>query len=162
MSRQNEGLINGFYLVLLGVTLGSTLALGAFVAPVIFKASLFLEHLALDTYESGRLMSEIFRRYAHLLVISLAFIALYEGWRIFQGERKVVLIAAGAASLLAGGAFAFYYTPEILSLQTQGIEATLTAHFETVHRQAEAAFKVQSFALGVLLFLRVLRLQRLY
>lgn len=162
MNRQTEGVINGFYLVLIGVLLGATLALGAFVAPVVFKASLFLDQAVLDTYESGRLMSEVFRRYAHLLVVSLMMVALYEGWRIFKGERGIALIAAAAAVLISGGAFAFYYTPEILTLQSQGVEATLTAGFETVHRQAEAAFKLQSFALGVLLFLRVLRLQKLY
>lgn len=162
MNRQTEGTIVALYLVLLGTLLGATMALGAFVAPVIFKAGLFLDQATLDRYESGRLMSEVFRRYAHLLVIALVFVPVFEGWRIARGERGILLIAAATATLVAGGLFAFYYTPEILSLQTQGVEATLTGHFESIHRQAEAAFKALSFALAFLLFLRILRLQRLY
>lgn len=162
MNRQTEGIITGFYLVLIGISLGATLALGAFAAPVIFKASLFLSGATLDTYESGRLMSEVFRRYAHLLAFTLVMTALYEGWRLYRNERGYALIAAAAATLLSGGAFVLYYTPEIISMHNMGIEATLTASFDRIHHQAEAAFKVLSFALGVLLFLRILRLQRLY
>lgn len=153
---------NAFYLVLLGVLLGSTLALGALGAPVIFGANHYLEEAILSRYESGRIMSEIFARYALILKAALVAIVLYEGWRLRLKERGVMLLIAATAALVAGGAFAFYYTPAILAAQAIGEEATTTAAFDTLHKGAEMSFKLLSFALGALLFLRALRLQKAY
>ena len=154
--------LNAFYLLLLGMLLGGTLVLGALTAPVIFGANFFLQEAILSRYESGRLMSEIFARYAVILKAGLAAVVLYEGWRMLQKERGLFLWGAVAAVLLSGGAFAFYYTPAILAAQAVGEAATATAAFEALHTGAEASFKLLSFALAALLFLRLLRLQRGY
>ncbi len=154
--------LNAFYLVFLGVLLGSTLALGALSAPVIFGANHYLEHTLLSRYESGQIMSEIFARYAVILKAGLVTVVLYEGWRLWLKESGMMLLMAVAGVLAAGGAFAFYYTPEILQAQALGEAATASAAFDQLHKGAEMSFKLLSFALGALLFLRVLRLQRAY
>jgi hypothetical protein len=154
--------ISAFYLVFLGVLLGSTLALGALTAPVIFGANHYLDTAILSRYGSGQLMSEIFARYVLILKTGLVVVVLYEGWRLWLKERGVMLLIAATAILVAGGAFAFYYTPGILEAQALGEEATTTAAFDTLHKGAEMSFKLLSFAFAALLFLRALRLQKAY
>lgn len=160
MNQGNRALINSFYITLLAILLGSTMALGALVAPVIFKANLFFESATIDQFESGRLMSEIFRRYGYLLGFSLIFIAIYEIWEIVKGERSKVLIVFVSVTLITGLLFVFYYTPAILEMQAAGVEATVTAEFGTIHKQAEAVFKLLSVAVAMIIFLRVLDFQR--
>ena len=105
-------------------------------------------------------MSEIFRRYSYLLIISLLFIAIYESYTIYKGERSISNIVFVTTALICGLLFAFYYTPEILHAQSQGVEATLTDRFATIHKQAEISFKLLSFSLIMMIFLKVLRLQK--
>ena len=52
--------INVFYTVLLGTTLGASFALGAFVAPTLFNSETILHGELLSHYQEGLLMTEIF------------------------------------------------------------------------------------------------------
>lgn len=147
-----------FYIVLLGVTLGATITLGAMVAPVIFKAAAYIDNAEIDLFASGRLMSEIFRRYAIFISITLIYGAAYEIWRFYKGERLASVMILAAITLVSGGLFAWYYTPAILALQAQGIEATHTIDFNSLHSQSVSVFKIFATASGALLIYRVLRL----
>ncbi|MDR1911325.1 MAG: DUF4149 domain-containing protein [Helicobacteraceae bacterium] len=152
--------VESFYIVLLGVMLGSTLTLGAFVAPVVFKAALYMDNEAIGVFDSGRLMSEIFRRYSICVSAALVFSVAYEIWRFWIGDRRLAVALIATIVLISGGLFAWYYVPAIYDLQTQGVDATLSADFGTLHSQSVTLFKIFAAANCVLLAYRVSRLFR--
>jgi hypothetical protein len=146
------------YIALLGVTLGATITLGAIVAPVVFKAAMYIDNVEIDVFASGRLMSEIFRRYAIFASIALAYSAFYEIWRFWKGDRFISILTLAAIAFVSGGLFAWYYTPAILALQDSGIEATQTLKFDSLHSQSVSVFKIFALSSGALLIYRVSRL----
>ena len=66
------------YLIILASAFGAVIVLGAFVAPVIFKADRLLSEVTLGNYNSGIIMAEIFRRFSYWIYIVSFFIASYE------------------------------------------------------------------------------------
>ncbi|GHV06849.1 hypothetical protein AGMMS50229_12430 [Campylobacterota bacterium] len=154
-------IVDVLYIILLGLLLGSALTLGALTAPVVFTANLYLPDATLSVYQTGALMSEIFRRYAFVLTISLALIVIYETHSFIIATRKLLLISV-LLVVVSGALFASYYTPVILELQKGGLEAIATERFSSIHNGAEAVFKLFSLALTVQLVLRILRLMKHY
>ena len=57
-----------FYLFLLGICIGSELAIGIFMAPVIFYPSQYIGEGVLSHYQSGQLMTQVFLKYNILLI----------------------------------------------------------------------------------------------
>ncbi|MDR3346982.1 MAG: DUF4149 domain-containing protein [Helicobacteraceae bacterium] len=145
------------YFVVIGALLGATFTLGAFVAPVIFKATLFFDNLPIDVYQSGRLMSEIFRRFNYLLIFALIVVAAYEIWRFVVKDRSKIAMVSAIAVLVFGSLFAAYYVPEILYLQSLGVSHLQTAEFDAIHTQSEYVFKLLLFANLALLITHLLR-----
>ncbi|MDR2905838.1 MAG: DUF4149 domain-containing protein [Helicobacteraceae bacterium] len=162
-----RSLSEAFYLTFLGIVLGSTLVLGAIVAPVVFKAALFMDLPAADLLASGRLMSEIFRRFSYILAFASLLIAAYEIWSFFADGREqtaqtgleIAIKSAAAIAVISSAAFAFYYTPEVLRMQELGAEAIDSARFSAIHRQAESVFKILSASLFALLFARLVAIK---
>jgi hypothetical protein len=148
--------IETFYIVLLGITLGATITIGAIVAPVIFKAAIYIDNVEIDVFASGQLMSEIFRRYAIFASIALVFSAFYETWRFWKGDRRASIMILAAIAFVSGGLFAWYYTPTILALQAEGIEATQTIYFNSLHAQSVSVFKIFAVSSGALFIYRLL------
>ncbi|GHS88570.1 hypothetical protein FACS189487_07120 [Campylobacterota bacterium] len=152
-------ILDAAYIIVLGLALGSAVTLGALTAPVVFKAALYMDNPSVDLLASGSLMSEIFRRFAYFLTLVLIFIAVYEVRR-FKLERRAATLAAAVITLIAGGAFAWYYTPEVLRMQELGGEAIASIHFASIHRQAEAVFKIFAASCFTLLTIRVMALSK--
>ncbi|MDR1452020.1 MAG: DUF4149 domain-containing protein [Helicobacteraceae bacterium] len=148
-------ILETFYVVLLGVTLGATITIGAIVAPTIFKAALYIGSDEIDLFASGRLMSEIFRRYAVFVGATILFSAFYEIWRFWKDDRLTSVLILTALAFVSGGLFAWYYAPTILALQAEGVEATQTIGFNSLHSQSVSAFKIFTLSVGALLIYRV-------
>ncbi|MDR3163178.1 MAG: DUF4149 domain-containing protein [Helicobacteraceae bacterium] len=152
--------IDVIYTVLLGALFGAAIALGALVAPVIFRASVYME-IAVDVYQSGKLMSEIFRRFNYALIAALIVITAYECWRWYVRESGVGFLLAALSAVISGGVFAFYCTPFILSAaRSDDIEVLSSPSFHSVHSLSEALFKVFVLALLTLFALNLRRLAK--
>lgn len=156
-----EAIINILYLIVLAMSAGAVLALGAFVAPVVFNADVLFNLLQIGRYEEGLIMAEIFRRFSYWLYFSLFFIVMYELYlfKIMQRDRVAFLSASVAAFCIA--LFNGVYTPKILQMQSQGQEAMLTPEFESLHKASELDFKVLFVALLVLVFRRLMLLKKM-
>lgn len=160
MQIDKKSILNASYITLLAILLGSTIALGALVAPVIFKANLFFSNTFIDQYESGRLMSEIFRRYSYLLIVSIAAITTFEAYKMVVKDRALFITLFSAMTIISGSLFAFYYTPEILKMVNLGIEAMDSEHFQQIHIESEICFKLLSASIAMTIFLQVLKKER--
>lgn len=148
------------YIWLLGAVIGIELAVGVLVAPVIFFPISILGEGVLSHYQSGLLMTHIFLRFNMiLLVVSIASV-LYE---LYMYRKKCGDVWAWGMSVvvLAGmGLFVFYYTPYILEAQAQGVEATRSAAFASMHKGSEWAIKVILIAQSIILGRRVWLMQK--
>ncbi|RAX54971.1 hypothetical protein CCY99_02195 [Helicobacter sp. 16-1353] len=146
--------INAFYNWILGLSIGAIIASGAFVAPVIFRASNF--GVELDLAQSGILMTAIFLKLNALLLFVAFIIAVYEifSLRLSSHTRiqKAILFVSGGISVVCILLFALYYTPFILESQELGTIAT--SEFNAMHKQSEFVFNVLFFALSINLIYR--------
>ncbi len=139
------------YLMLLGITLGLVLTLGAIVAPTIFHADKFLGSGILDHYQMGLLMSAIFIKSNYVLNFTAIAILLREGYAYKSFERDSIAIPSAATAVLMIFLFTLYYTKEILSLQAMGDEVTNSNTFASVHKASELDFQLLAFSLALLL-----------
>ncbi len=139
------------YLMLLGITLGLVLTLGAIVAPTIFHADKFLGSGILDHYQMGLLMSAIFIKSNYVLNFTAIAILLREGYAYKSFERDSIAIPSAATAVLMIFLFTLYYTKEILSLQAMGDEVTNSNTFASVHKASELDFQLLALSLALLL-----------
>lgn len=141
--------IDVVYLLMVGMTAGAVLILGAFVAAVVFHSEFFLSVPLLSRYEEGKIMGEIFRRFSYWAYFISVVIALYEisRYKMMQIDRVSILSAMGAISTLL--LFAAVYTPKILEYQARG-EAAIDESFEALHKASEIDFKILLVMLLVL------------
>lgn len=131
------------YIILLGVALGTTFALGAFVAPTIFRSELFLGSEMLNHFQEGLLMTEVFRKYAVLMNITAAAVVLKEGYELAVCRRKDYPVLIGALVVVVSSLlFTLYYTPEIIAAQALGPAGTETAAFKATHQASVVDFKI--------------------
>ena len=149
------------YLLILAVALGSGLFAGAITAPVVFHANDYIPGADLTRYEMGSLMSEIFRRLAFIVDISLLVIILDEGRKIWQKQREWFGTLMAVLAVIAGYLFSFYFIPEILGMQQIGPLATSSEVFEALHADSELWFKVYILAIATLIIKKLLRLTTL-
>ena len=159
MKKQLSIYADIFYIVVLGVIAGTIFCLGALTAPVVFRANLYTD-LALDVYQSGRIMSEIFRRLVYILGFAVITVAAYEIWYFCKKRSTISIAVFAVATIVFASIFAFYQTPVILSMQTAGIEALQTTEFANIHTQSETVFKCLLIAILGLIITRIYKLIR--
>ncbi len=145
------------YLLVLAVALGAGLFAGAVTAPVVFHANDYIAGADLTRYEMGSLMSEIFRRLAFIVDLSIVVIIADEGRRLFQKQKAWFGTLMAVLSVISGYLFSFYFVPEILSMQQIGPLATGSEVFEALHADSELWFKVYILAVGTLLVKRLIK-----
>ncbi|MCI7363915.1 MAG: DUF4149 domain-containing protein [Campylobacter lanienae] len=146
-----------FYLFLLGICIGSELAIGIFMAPVIFYPSQYIGEGVLSHYQSGQLMTQVFLKYNILLIFISSLILLFEIVNLKGSESFNYKISAFFLSLiisLLAMSFVFYFTPYILQAQKIGAEATATAEFISMHKASEFVMKAMLLAQVALFFIR--------
>jgi len=147
------------YLLVLGMSLGAVLVLGAVVAPVVFHSDRYVVDMFIDHYNMGMIMGEIFRRFAYWTYFLAAYIAFYEAYMYKRGQRDATVFAAAATALFSSLMFAAVYVPKILLMQSMGKEATQSDTFANIHIASEIDFKLLAIALLVLFIRRLMILR---
>lgn len=137
------------YLLLIAMTAGAVLVLGAFVAAVVFHSEVYLSVPLLSRYEEGKIMGEIFRRFTYWAYFMSVVIAVYEvaRYKVMQIDKIAILSALGSIGTLL--LFSAVYTPKILEYQTRG-ELAIDDSFEALHKASEIDFKILLVMLLVL------------
>lgn len=146
-----------FYLFLLGICIGAELAIGIFMAPVIFYPSQYIGEGVLSHYQSGQLMTQVFLKYNILLIFISSLLLLFEIVNLKGSESFNYKISAFFLSLiiaLLAMSFVFYFTPYILQAQKIGAEATATAEFISMHKASKFVMKAMLLAQVALFFIR--------
>lgn len=137
----------------LAVIVGGVLALGAFVAPELFRD--------IDRVQAGRVMSMVFNRFDKALLGGLVLILIGEMMRFLSGAlAHKSIIAIGRYVTLAVLAVIMFYTvfvstPDLLAMTRAGIRPGATPEgleFTRKHKQSENLYKLQVLA-GVLLII---------
>lgn len=146
-------LIDIFYLLFIGMTIGAVAILGIFVAAVVFHSEIFLSVPLLSRFEEGKIMGEIFRRFSYWGYFMAAVIAIYEvsRYKVMQIDKISILSAIGSIATLL--LFSAVYTPKILEYQEQGEAVMVENSFEALHKASEIDFKILLVMLSIL-FLR--------
>lgn len=129
------------YLLLIAMTAGAVLVLGAFVAAIVFHSEVYLSVPLLSRYEEGKIMGEIFRRFTYWAYFMSVVIAVYEvaRYKVMQIDKIAILSALGSIGTLL--LFSAVYTPKILEYQTRG-ELAIDDSFEALHKASEIDFKI--------------------
>ena len=148
------------YLLVLGMSLGAVIVLGAIVAPVVFHSDRYLVEMMIDHYNMGIIMGEIFHRFSYWIYFLAFYIALYEAYMYKQGQRDATLFAAAFSAFFSALMFSAVYAPKILIMQSMGREATQSDTFANIHIASEIDFKILAITL-LLLFIRRLMLLRI-
>lgn len=145
-----RALIDVFYLLVIAMTVGAVLILGAFVAAVVFHSEIYLSIPLLSRYEEGKIMGEIFRRFTYWGYIIAVIIVWYEiaRFKMMQIDKVSIMAALGAVGtlLLFGGV----YSPKMLEFQQQGEAAMMNNAFESLHKASEIDFKIMLVMLLIL------------
>lgn len=147
-----KAIIDITYILLLAMTAGAVLVLGAFVAAVVFHSELYLSVPLLSRYEEGKIMGEIFHRFTYWGYFMTMIIAVYEvsRYKVMQIDKISILSALGSIGTLL--LFSAVYTPKILEYQARG-ESAIDESFEALHKASEIDFKIL-LAMLVILFAR--------
>lgn len=138
---QKKVFIDVVYLLLIAMSAGAVLVLGALVAAVVFHSEFYLTLPILSRYEEGKIMGEIFRRFSYWAYFMTVVIAVYEvsRYKVMQIDKISILSALGSIGTLL--LFSAVYTPKILEYQARGEEA-IDASFEALHKASEIDFKI--------------------
>ncbi|MCD8212552.1 MAG: DUF4149 domain-containing protein [Campylobacter sp.] len=146
------------YLFLLAALIGIEIALGAFVAPMLFFPQKFIGEGVLTHFQSGVLMTQIFLKYNYVLLGVSAFAFIFDLFGLKQKECMHVKISAFALSFISftlALAFVFYFTEFIVQAQAIGEVATKgNAEFDAIHATSELVMKLMMIAQTILFFLR--------
>lgn len=136
-----KALIDITYLLLIAMTAGAVLVLGAFVAAVVFHSEIYLTVPLLSRYEEGKIMGEIFHRFTYWAYFMSVVIAVYEiaRYKVMQIDKIAILSALGSIGTLL--LFSAVYTPKILEYQACG-ESAIDKSFEALHKASEIDFKI--------------------
>ena len=143
------------YLLLIAMSLGAILVLGIFVTATIFHSNEYLSTVMLTHYDQGLLMTEIFRRFAYFLTFLAFAVFVFEGNEYKRGRRDKISMISAFFIIATALMFSGVYTPEIMALQDQGMEATQSEAFESLHLGSEVDFKVLALSLAVLFIQRM-------
>ena len=143
-----------FYLTLLGSTLGVCIALGIFVAPVVFHANSLLKG-AIDHYQEGLIMTEIFVRSNYLIAFTSLFVLAVEAYHFLFFCRDKITFFSAFGVVWMGLMFVFYYTPQIIEFQKTGESVLKNELFQKAHFASELDYKILLVCLTIL-FVRYL------
>ena len=143
------------YLLLIGMSLGAVLVLGVFVAATVFHSNQFLSTVMLTHYDQGLLMTEIFRRFAYFITFLALVVFVFEGNEYKRGRRDKIAMISAFFIIVTSLMFSGVYTPEIMALQDQGLEATQSEAFANLHMGSEIDFKLLALALAVMFIQRM-------
>jgi len=137
--------INFLYQIGLAIWIGGSIALGALVAPALFKA--------LPRQEAGAIFGPTLRRFSRLRVIAVSLIIAGAASKYLVWERNAVSPWI-AARWVAIAFLAFCVVYEIRYLEP-GLEGRRgdAAAFEILHRRSELLMKLALAAAVVALFL---------
>lgn len=147
------------YLLLIGATIGAVLVLGIIVAPTIFHSEGLLTNAFLDNYDEGILMAEVFRRFSYWTYLTTIAIVVFELYEYKQARRNKIAMTSAFIAVSTSLLFSAVYTPKILAMQSEGVEATMSDAFASLHAASELDFKVLAVALMVLFFQRIVLLR---
>lgn len=150
-----------FYITFLGIALGVEIAVGAFIAPVIFFPHRFLGEGVLSHFQSGILMTQVFLKTNMLLSIVALYSVVFESvvW-VKKTHRDIFSILCALVALGLSALFVLYYTPFIVEAQAQGALATATEAFNHMHKESEMVMKALMVTQLGLLFRRVWLIQK--
>ncbi len=144
-------LITLVYIIVLGVTLGAGLFVGAVVAPVIFNSELYLGSELLTRFQEGLIMSENFVRLGYLVTFTVICVVLYEGYKYKMFDRDIYSTIPAFLLISSGLLYSQYYIPQVLEMQTKGESIVGNTTFENLHFASELDFKLFAFSLFILL-----------
>lgn len=147
------------YLMILAASLGGVLVLGIVVAAVVFNTDKLALEIALDRYNAGIIMGEIFHRFSYWTYFLALVVFLYELVQYKNGRGDNIVFMSGIAVIFSSLMFSVVYSPKILEMQSMGREATQSEGFENMHMASEIDFKILAAGLLVL-FIRRLMLLR--
>jgi len=136
------------------------MVLGAMVAPVVFNPNKILVDVALDHFNSGIIMGEIFHRFSYWIYFVATVVIIYEAAMYKLGQRDAIAFGSAITVIFSSLMFSAVYSPKILSMQAIGVEATQSDTFKNVHLASELDFKILAVGL-IVLFIRRLLLLRL-
>lgn len=148
------------YLVVIAATFGAVMTLGVLVAPVVFNPNSYLVEVSLDRYNSGMIMSEIFRRFSVWLYFVAAYVLVYEALLYKKGQRDGISMISAFIVAFTSLMFSGVYVHKILAMQAIGPEATMSDTFANTHLASEIDFKILAVALLVLFIRRMMLLRR--
>ena len=144
-----KAVIDVVYVMLLAMTAGAVLVLGAVVAAVVFHSEVYLSIPILSRYEEGKIMGEIFLRFSYWAYFMTLIITLYEVSHYFVMKLDRVSILSAFLAVFTLMMFSGVYVPKILEYQSRG-ESAMDASFETLHKASELDSKLLLLALLVL------------
>lgn len=145
-------LVNIFYNLVLGITLGSSFALAAFVAPVIFNTDIALGRDILSRFQEGLIMTAVFKKYSILLNITVIVILLIEGIQIaVYKKRDYLQLGIAFVVLVTSLLFTGYFTPAIIQAQVSGPGIIQSEAFQAMHQASVLDFSFILVSLFVLM-----------
>ncbi len=145
--------IFNFYIIVLGLSAGSILALGIFVAPVVFVPDPILGKGILSHFQSGLLMSRVFINFNYLLSFTGFFILFFEFKAFFSLDKDKISFFIAIVVIYCIALFILYYTPYILHAQSQ--MQTETSGFASMHKGSELDFKILLVTIIALIWRRL-------
>lgn len=147
------------YLITLAATLGAVVVLGAIAAPIIFHTENILHSVVLDSYNAGIIMGEIFHRFSYWIYFLAFFVLFYELIMYKKGQRDPIIFASSVTVVFSALMFSAIYSPNIISMQRLGSEATQSDTFKNIHLASELDFKILAAALFILFIRRLMLLK---
>lgn len=147
------------YLIALAATLGAVVVLGAIAAPIIFHTENILHSVVLDSYNAGIIMGEIFHRFSYWIYFLAFFVLFYELIMYKKGQRDPIIFASSVTVVFSALMFSAIYSPNIISMQRLGSEATQSDTFKNIHLASELDFKILAAALFILFIRRLMLLK---
>lgn len=154
MSR-NFRIITMIYLIFLAGMLGAVLYAGIVVTSVTFHTKLWLGDDILTRFQEGQIMTENFLRLSYGVNLLVGFVVLYEGYKFKKFERDVWTQIATFLVLATGLLFSWYYIPDLIEMQLQGVEMTHSEAFVNTHKGSEMNSKIFAFSLLALIVLNM-------
>ncbi len=153
--KKNFRIATMVYLIFLGMMLGAVVYAGAVVAPVMFGSEKWLGSEVLSRYQEGQIMTQNFIRLGYGLTVMILAVFLYEGYRYKMGEHDKVVTSVTLVVLATAALFNYYYLPDIVSMQSMGVEAVQSDVFESLHKGSELDVKVMAVAILALMVLNM-------
>ncbi|BAF70145.1 DUF4149 domain-containing protein [Nitratiruptor sp. SB155-2] len=139
------------YMMLLGVTLGLVVTLGAFVAPVVFHANSYIGENLLNHFQMGLVMTAIFVKSNYLLNTTAIAIIVRESYDYKRFIRDRIVLPSAATAVLMIFLFTLYYTKQIVAFQAKGSSVINDPLFQSLHKASEIDFGLLGFSLLLLL-----------